>query len=99
MVTLQVGPRSLAELDEILADDESHEVIANLNATLASFQALADDFAAGSETYEELRRSLQSLEITLKDLQPVLRQLRARPNSLVFGADGQDDPEPKGTND
>ena len=90
---------TLAELDEILADDASHEVIANLNATLSSFQALADDFAAGSETYEELRRSLQSLEITLKDLQPVLRQLRARPNSLVFGADNQGDPEPKGAND
>ncbi len=90
---------TLAELDDILDDDASHQMLATLNATLISFQKLADDFSAGSESYEELRRSLQSLEITLKDLQPVLRQLRAKPNSLVFGADGRDDPEPRGANE
>ncbi|MEO1246387.1 MAG: intermembrane transport protein PqiB [Pseudomonadota bacterium] len=90
---------TLAELDEILDDESSREVFSRLNATLSSFQKLADDFSAGSATYEELQRSLQSLEITLKDLQPVLRQLRAKPNSLVFGADGNADPEPKGVNE
>ncbi|MEM8815569.1 MAG: intermembrane transport protein PqiB [Pseudomonadota bacterium] len=90
---------TLAELDEILDDESSREVFSRLNATLSSFQKLADDFSAGSATYEELQRSLQSLEITLKDLQPVLRQLRTKPNSLVFGADGNDDPEPKGANE
>ena len=90
---------TLTELDDILDDEASHKMLATLNATLISFEKLAEDFSAGSETYEELRRSLQSLEITLKDLQPVLRQLRAKPNSLVFGVDGGDDREPKGANE
>ncbi len=90
---------TLGELDDILDDEASREVFTRLNATLGSVEKLAADFSAGSVTYEELQRSLQSLEITLKDLQPVLRQLRTKPNSLVFGADGRDDPEPKGANE
>ena len=90
---------TLAELDDILDDEASRDVFTRLNATLTSVEKLADDFSQGSVTYEELQRSLQSLEITLKDLQPVLRQLRTKPNSLVFGADGRKDPEPKGANE
>ncbi|MEM9403489.1 MAG: intermembrane transport protein PqiB [Pseudomonadota bacterium] len=76
---------TLKEFDGLLADDSLRQSIENLSATLKSFEVLAQDFSAGSDVYEDLQRSLVSLEISLNDLQPVLRQVRDRPNSLVFG--------------
>lgn len=87
---------TLAELDTILEDQESHEVTENLNATLLQLQKLAQDFSTGSQTHEDIQRGLQSLEQTLLELEPVLRNLRRKPNSLIFGGPDEDDPEPKG---
>lgn len=87
---------TLADMEEVLDEEGSRELLSNLNDTLTSFRELAADFAAGSETNEDLRRALSSLEITLNDLQPVLRQLRNKPNSLIFGADDVEDREPRG---
>ena len=87
---------TLAELDTILEDQESHEVSENLNATLLQLQKLAQDFSTGSQTHEDIQRGLQSLEQTLLELEPVLRNLRRKPNSLIFGGPDSEDPEPKG---
>ena len=87
---------TLAELGTILEDDASHEVMDSLNTTLMRFQQLAEDFSAGSDTHMDVQQGLQSLEQTLLELEPVLRNLRRKPNSLVFGGTGGEDEEPKG---
>ncbi len=94
--TLAEFRKSAAELDEILADPAAHEMMATLNATLLSFQQLAMDFSEGSATNVELQKSLQSLAQALNELEPVLRNLRRRPNSLIFGGDDGRDLEPQG---
>lgn len=86
---------TLKGVDEILADDSLRQSLQGLNATLKSIEDLAGDFSAGSEVYQELQRSLASLNITLNDLQPVLRQVRDRPNSLLFGERHTPDTLPK----
>jgi paraquat-inducible protein B len=87
---------TLAELDEILKDDASHEILLTLNKTLLSFRQLATDFSQGSETHRDLQRGLQSMERMLLELQPVLRELRKKPNSLIFGGESEVDVEPEG---
>lgn len=87
---------TLAELDTILEDEAVHEVMENLNDALLRFQSLAKDFSQGSETHEDIQRSLQSLEQTLLELEPVLRNLRRKPNSLIFGGPDEEDPQPTG---
>ena len=94
--TLAEFRKSASALDAILADPASHELIGTLNATLTSFQELAVDFSEGSATNIELQKSLQSLARALNELEPVLRNLRRRPNSLIFGGSEDRDLEPKG---
>ena len=94
--TLAEFRKSAAELDDILADPASHELMATLNATLKSFQQMAMDFSEGSATNVELQQSLQSLARTLTELEQVLRNLRRKPNSLIFGGSEDRDLEPKG---
>ncbi len=94
--TLAEFRKSASALDEILADPASHELMGTLNATLTSFQQLAVDFSEGSATNVELQKSLQSLARALNELEPVLRNIRRRPNSLIFGGSEDSDLEPKG---
>ena len=94
--TLAEFRKSASELDEILADPASHELMGTLNNALISFQQLAVDFSEGSATNAELQKSLQSLAQTLNELEPVLRNIRRKPNSLIFGGSADRDLEPKG---
>jgi paraquat-inducible protein B len=94
--TLAEFRKSASDLDEILSDPASHELMGTLNATLRSFQQLAVDFSEGSATNADLQQSLESLARTLNELEPVLRNLRRKPNSLIFGGSEGEDLEPKG---
>ena len=94
--TLAEFRKSASQLDKILADPASHELMGTLNAALMSFQQLAVDFSEGSATNIELQKSLQSLAQTLNELEPVLRNIRRKPNSLIFGGSEDRDLEPKG---
>ncbi|MBV1905173.1 MAG: intermembrane transport protein PqiB [Pseudomonadales bacterium] len=94
--TLVVLRKSAAELEQILADPASQELIVTLNATLKKFELLAIDFSEGSTTQQELERSLNALGHTLRELEPVLKNLRHKPNSLIFGRLPGEDLEPKG---
>lgn len=94
--TLTEIRKSASQLDEILADPASHELMETLNAALQGLQQLAVDFSEGSATNVELQQSLQSLARTLNELEPVLRNIRRKPNSLIFGGSEDKDPEPQG---
>jgi paraquat-inducible protein B len=97
-LTLKEIGKSATELDTILADPKSHELVGSLNLALNSFQRLAEDFSEGSATNQELQATLRSLETTLQELEPLLGVLRRRPNSLIFGDHIKQDIEPKGAN-
>lgn len=90
---------TLEGLDEILDTEAARQVFEKLNITLEGLQQLAADYSEGSKTNRELQQSLRALERSLVELEPVLRQLRRKPNSLVFGADESPDPEPRGVNE
>jgi len=94
--TLAEFRKSATELDEILTDPASHELIGTLNKTLIGFQQLAGDFSEGSATHAELQDSLRSLAKMLQELEPVLKNLRRQPNSLIFGGGDDEDLEPTG---
>ena len=94
--TLAEFRKSASSLEQILADPAAQELIGTLNAALMSFQQLAEDFSEGSATNLELQQSLESLARTLNELEPVLRNLRRRPSSLVWGGSDAADPEPQG---
>ncbi len=94
--TLAEFEKSAARLDDILGHPASGELLGSLNTALTSFQGLATDFSEGSATNDELQESLQSLARTLNELEPVLRNIRRRPSSLVWGGSAEQDQEPRG---
>jgi len=94
--TLAEFRKSATELEQILADPASQELMGTLNETLMSFQQMVIDFSEGSATNQDLQQSLESLQQTLNELQPVLRNLRRKPNSLIFGGGDEEDLEPRG---
>ncbi len=87
--------KSAAELEVLLSDAEGEELVESLNTFLEAFGKLATDFSAGSPNYQEILGTLQILQESLKELEPVLDRIRRQPNSLIFGADEASDIEPK----
>lgn len=96
---LEQTASTLLGVETLLEDDAARQVVQKLNLALESLQKLAVDYSEGSSANRELQRSLRALERTFVELEPVIRKLRRKPNSLVFGEDVTPDPEPKGSDE
>jgi paraquat-inducible protein B len=70
--------------DRLLTTVLEDKVSSALTETLKNLSNLSQDFSADSETYKELNHTMQSVQSTLKELQPLLLQLNSTPNSLIF---------------
>jgi paraquat-inducible protein B len=70
--------------DRLLTTVHEDKVSRALTDTLENLSNLSQDFSADSETYKELNHTMQSVQSTLKELQPLLLQLNSTPNSLIF---------------
>jgi paraquat-inducible protein B len=70
--------------DRLLTTVLEDKVSNALTETLKNLSNLSQDFSADSETYKELNHTMQSVQSTLKELQPLLLQLNSTPNSLIF---------------
>ncbi|MDQ7048780.1 MAG: hypothetical protein Q9M92_04265 [Enterobacterales bacterium] len=75
---------------------ESAGLIKQINKTLNSIENLAKDFSSGSKTQQEIISTIQTLEKLLKQITPILTQLKNQPNSLIFAGESDDEVEPKG---
>jgi paraquat-inducible protein B len=78
-----------SSVERLLTTVHQDKVSSTLTHTLESLSNLSEDFSAGSTTYKELNHTMQSLQSTLKDLQPLLLQLNSAPNSFIF-SDGNE---------
>lgn len=84
------------EISKVVHDANDDQITEKIAELLQQMTQLTTDFSEGSTTYEELNNSLRVLQSTLHELQPVLKQVKNKPNSLIFNSRGQeDDVEPK----
>ncbi len=74
------------QITAMLQDVEQQELIAQLNATLAAFNYLAESYASDSHTNRVLNETMMELEKTLLELKPILDRLNKQPNSLIFSS-------------
>lgn len=87
--------RDLANsVNQLVNDPETQRVPANINQTLAELREAITGLSPDSQAYQELNRTLQSLEKLLRDLQPIARTLGEQPNALIFNPPPADDPLP-----
>lgn len=70
--------------ERLLTSVHEDKVSSTLTQTLENLSNLSKDFSADSVTYKELNHTMQSMQSTLKDLQPLLLQLNSTPNSFIF---------------
>ncbi len=91
--------KTARKVNSIPLDEITEETLATLDkaqATLDRYEGLASHYSAGSEPHRELVRSLNTLERTLAEVTPLVRQLREQPNAILVGPRGGPDIEPTG---
>lgn len=82
-------------IDAFINGRDQQAIAVKLNQALHNIALMTRDFSAGSKSYEQLNQSLKTLNGVMFELQPVLNQLKNRPNSLLFDdGEGKQDIEP-----
>ena len=82
-------------LQTLLASASNNHLPDNLNKTLIQLDQLARSFSQGSRSYEDINNTLDSMNGLMKELTPLIQQLREKPNSLIFGSPQDDDITPQ----
>jgi paraquat-inducible protein B len=82
--------------DKLEEDLNTTVLIDGLNETLENLNLLLNDYNAESGAYQSIEATLRTLNRTMQDLKPLLLQLNDKPNSLIFGKDPDERPEPQG---
>lgn len=98
LVLLEATAKKVNDLPLQEVTDDTLATLAKAQDTLDHYQRLADDYASGSEPHRELIQSLQSLERTLAEVTPLIREVRQQPNRLIVGPRDTPDAEPTGAN-
>jgi paraquat-inducible protein B len=94
--TLQGMRSTLDGLEKLLAQESLQTIPASLNASLEELTQALRGFSADSPLYRDVDRSLEKLQDLIWDLQPLVKALSNKPNSLLFGGPQAADPEPQG---
>ncbi|MGC6387555.1 intermembrane transport protein PqiB [Ewingella sp. S1.OA.A_B6] len=93
--TMKATQRTLDSLNAIVSSKEMKALPQDMQQTLIQLNRSLKGFQPGSPAYNNLVGDMQSLDKTLRELQPVLKTLNQKSNALIFSAPGQDDPQPK----
>ncbi|MGX5915470.1 intermembrane transport protein PqiB [Aliidiomarina sp. Khilg15.8] len=93
--TLAVISALGARLEVMLADPEMQALPAQLRQTLSELQQVAEGYSADSPAYQDFERSMERLNMILRDLEPFAESLRDKPNSLLFNIKTELDPQPR----
>ncbi len=93
--TLGELQKTVKSVNKIAADPHTRAIPQELNRTLRDLQTTLQGVSPQSPAYREVQTTLNSLNQTLKQIQPLTRTLNEQPNALIFNANTQD-PTPKG---
>ncbi|MCL9779827.1 intermembrane transport protein PqiB [Vibrio sp. S4M6] len=93
--TLQQLDKVSANTNKLLANKETQQLPEKLSQSLKSLDSTLTDYQSEGVVGQKLQQSLSSLQRTLDELQPLLQEIRQKPNSLIFGKSQRSDIEPK----
>ncbi|KDM90719.1 intermembrane transport protein PqiB [Photobacterium galatheae] len=92
--TLKAAEAAAKHVNVLLAQRDTQAIPAELRNSLTQIQATLSSYGAEGTTYRNLEQALIRFEQVLKELQPVLRQVNDKPNSLIFSDSKGKDPIP-----
>lgn len=85
----------LSSSQKLMNQPSTQNLPRELNQTLHDVQKALQGISPQSPVYQEAQQTLRNLDQTLKNAQPLLDTLNARPNALIF-QNNTADPTPKG---
>ncbi|KNC94100.1 intermembrane transport protein PqiB [Trabulsiella odontotermitis] len=86
---------TLDNLNKLTASQSMQQLPQDMQQTLRELNRSMQGFQPGSAAYNKMVADMQRLDQVLRELQPVLKTLNEKSNSLVFEAKDKKDPEPK----
>lgn len=93
--TMDTGDKTLKSLNKLINSTDIQEMPVELNKTLRELRTTLKGVSPQSPVYQDVQATLQSIDRTLKDIKPIVKTLKEKPNSLIFRNNIQD-PTPKG---
>ena len=94
--TLKSANAALSSIDKLVGKPQTQNIPNELNQTLKELRQTLQGVSPQSPIYSDVQNTLQSLDKTLKDVQPVINTLKEKPNALIFNSSSKD-PIPKGS--
>lgn len=94
--TLQSAERVTADLDRLLKRKDTQQLPADIRQSLKEIQHTLNSYGPNGAPYQNLEGALNQFQDVMQELQPVLKQINKKPNSLIFGGDKTADPIPAG---
>ena len=94
--TLAAIEKVTHELQLLLAQKDTQAIPGEVLASLQQIQDTLNGFGPDAEPYRNLEQALSRFEQVMLELQPVLRQINDKPNSLIFTSEKAKDPIPVG---
>ena len=86
------------DFDLLIADIDAKALNSNLNQVLVSLDSLLKNYSEGGFDQSEIKETVDALQETMRNIQPLLLQLNQSPNSLIFSKDDEADIQPKAKN-
>lgn len=84
-----------SDFDLLIEDIDAKALNGNLNQVLVSLDSLLKNYSDGGFNQSEIKETVDTLQDTLRNIQPLLLKLNQSPNSLIFSKDGGEDIQPK----
>lgn len=94
--TMQGLNDAVAEIKELVGNQQTQAIPQSINNTLNSLEKTLEGFNQQAPVYGELEQSLGQFQKLMRDIQPLIKELNNKPNSLIFKGQTDTDPEPKG---
>ena len=87
-----------SDFDVLIADIDAKALNRNLNQVLVSLDGLLKNYSEGGFNQSEIKETVDALQETMRNIQPLLLKLNQSPNSLIFSKDDEADIQPKAKN-
>ena len=84
-----------SDFDVLIADIDAKALNSNLNQVLVSLDGLLKNYSEGGFNQSEIKETVDALQETMRNIQPLLLKLNQSPNSLIFSKDDGADIQPK----
>ena len=92
--TLVSADKAFKNVNKLLSLDATQNIPQEMQESMQKLQETLEGFNPDSNVYNDLEQALEKFEQIMLELQPILKQVNDKPNSLVFGNDQVDDPTP-----